>query len=146
VTVVASERGLRQVTFDAVEPGEDWIDDPDLPAAVQLREYFAGTRRSFDVALDAAGTPFQRAVWDALLTVPYGRTTTYGEVAARLGRPTASRAVGAANGQNPIAIIVPCHRVIGASGALTGYAGGLDRKRLLLGLERGGELFGAPAP
>ena len=105
-------------------------------AADQLREYFAGTRTSFDVPLAPTGTVFRRSVWDALMGIPFGETTTYGELAARLGRPTASRAVGAANGANPISVIVPCHRVIGADGSLTGYAGGIGAKRLLLDLER----------
>jgi methylated-DNA-[protein]-cysteine S-methyltransferase len=120
---------------------------PDLPAATgddavlaaareQLAEYFAGERQAFQLPLRPAGTPFQRAVWDALREIPYGETTGYGELARRLGRPGAARAVGLANGRNPIAIVVPCHRVIGAAGALRGYGGGLDRKRYLLDLER----------
>lgn len=102
----------------------------------QLQEYFDGRRTVFDVPLAPQGTPFQRRVWEALLEIPYGATVTYGHIADRIGRPTASRAVGLANGRNPIAIIVPCHRVVGASGDLTGYGGGLDRKRRLLDLER----------
>ena len=99
----------------------------------QLEAYFAGDLVEFDVALDLdKATPFRRSVWSALLEIPYGETVTYGELAGRLGLPTAARAVGAANGSNPISIIVPCHRVIGSSGALTGYAGGLARKRYLL--------------
>lgn len=98
----------------------------------QLREYFDGERTEFDLPLKPAGTPFQLAVWKALRAIPYGETTSYQEVARRIGKPTASRAVGAANGVNPLAIIVPCHRVIGASGTLVGYGGGLDRKRRLL--------------
>lgn len=101
-------------------------------AARQLRAYFGGERLRFDLPLAPRGTPFQQRVWLALRAIPPGATTTYGAVAARIGRPTAARAVGAANGQNPLAIVVPCHRVIGASGALTGYASGLDRKRWLL--------------
>lgn len=102
----------------------------------QLAEYFEGTRRVFDLPLRPAGTEFQRRVWDVLATVPWGTTTTYGEVADRLGLPPgASRAVGAANGANPIPVVLPCHRVIGADGTLTGYAGGLERKALLLRLE-----------
>lgn len=107
-----------------------------LQTAQQLRQYFAGTRREFALPLAPAGTPFQRVVWDALLRVPYGQTASYGDMARTIGRPTAFRAVGLANGQNPIAIIVPCHRVIGSSGGLTGYGGGLPRKVLLLELER----------
>ncbi len=103
----------------------------------QLRAYFAGELRAFDVPLAVAGTPFQRAVWEALLAIPYGETVSYGELARRIGRPAAVRAVGLANGRNPVSIVVPCHRVIGSSGALTGYGGGLDRKRHLLALEAG---------
>ena len=105
-------------------------------AAKQLAEYFAGKRKVFDLALAPEGTAFQRRVWDALLEIPYGVTTSYGAIAQRIGRPAASRAVGAANGRNPIAIIVPCHRVIGANGALTGFGGGLPAKTFLLTLER----------
>ncbi|MBW1604247.1 methylated-DNA--[protein]-cysteine S-methyltransferase [Streptomyces sp. JJ66] len=105
-------------------------------AATQLAEYFAGDRTAFTVPLALSGTPFQRAVWAALCDIPYGETVHYGELAARIGRPTAARAVGLANGRNPVSIIVPCHRVIGASGALTGYGGGLPRKTHLLNLER----------
>ena len=113
--------------------------DPDDPvlraAAAQLGEYFAGERRSFDLPLAPAGTAWQLAVWEQLRLIPYGTTVTYGEIARRLGSPAASRAVGLANGRNPIAIVVPCHRVIGANGALTGFAGGMDVKRTLLALE-----------
>ncbi len=103
--------------------------------AAQLAEYFAGARRVFDLPLAPPGTPFQTAVWRALLDIPFGATCSYGDLARLLRRPSASRAVGAANGQNPIAIIVPCHRVIGSGGALTGYGGGLDMKRWLLAHE-----------
>ena len=102
----------------------------------QLEGYFAGARTSFDLPLAPHGTPFQQAVWAALLDIPYGETRTYGQIAAAVGRPRASRAVGGACHCNPIAIIVPCHRVVGSSGALTGYAGGLDKKSALLALER----------
>lgn len=105
-------------------------------AAAQLREYFAGERTDFELTLAAAGTPFQHRVWDALQGIPFGCTQSYGQLAGRIGQPTASRAVGLANGRNPIAIVVPCHRVIGGSGTLTGYAGGLERKRWLLDHER----------
>jgi len=98
----------------------------------QLGDYFAGRRRSFTVALDFRGTSFQKAVWQALLTIPFGETRTYGEIARQIGRPSASRAVGAANGRNPISIIAPCHRVVGSNGALTGFAGGLAAKKHLL--------------
>ena len=120
------------VEIDAVERP----DDPLLAvAAEQLRAYFAGEACDFDVALDLQGTAFQRAVWAELLRIAPGATRSYGDIARRLGAPTASRAVGAAVGRNPVSIIVPCHRVVGSSGALTGYAGGLDRKTALLRLE-----------
>jgi methylated-DNA-[protein]-cysteine S-methyltransferase len=106
-------------------------------AAAQLAEYFAGERRDFDLPLAPSGTEFQRTVWLALAEIPFGATCSYGELARAVGRPSASRAVGAANGKNPIAIILPCHRVIGASGELTGYGGGLPMKRWLLDLELG---------
>ncbi len=102
----------------------------------QVDAYFAGDLTAFDVPLLVAGTPWQRQVWQALQAVPYGQTMSYGELAARLGRPSAARAVGAANGRNPVSVIVPCHRLIGASGALTGYLGGLERKRWLIDHER----------
>jgi methylated-DNA-[protein]-cysteine S-methyltransferase len=105
------------------------------PVAEQLDAYFAGTLTEFDVPLRLDGTPFQRRVWEVLRSIPYGDTVSYGEIATELGRPSASRAVGAANGSNPIAIVVPCHRVIGSTGRLTGYGGGLPRKRALLDLE-----------
>ena len=111
-------------------------DDGALPEARrQLDEYFAGTRQVFDIAIRLHGTEFQRQVWDALLEIPYGETRSYGEQARRIGLPDAPRAVGAANGQNPVSIVVPCHRVIGANGALTGYGGGIERKRWLLAHE-----------
>ena len=106
-----------------------------LDAAAQLRAYFAGDLREFDIPLAPRGTEFQRRVWTAVSTIPYGATTSYSEIAAAVGRPSACRAVGAANGRNPLPVIVPCHRVIGAAGALTGYGGGLERKRTLLDLE-----------
>jgi methylated-DNA-[protein]-cysteine S-methyltransferase len=117
-------------------PGDDWIQnatkDP-LPAAVrQLQEYFAGTRRKFDLPLKMQGTEFQQRVWRELTQIPFGETRSYGQLAKRLGNPNGSRAVGLANGRNPIAVIVPCHRVIGADGSLTGFGGGLDRKQWLL--------------
>jgi methylated-DNA-[protein]-cysteine S-methyltransferase len=105
-------------------------------AVAQLRAWFDGTRRAFDLDLEPRGSAFQRTVWDALLDIPFGETTTYGEVAARVGRPGSARAVGHAVGRNPIGIVVPCHRVVGADGTLTGYAGGLDKKRWLLEHER----------
>ena len=121
------------------EPSHDgWErDDEAFPDAVeQLAAYFAGDRTEFDLELDLVGTQFQRRVWAALLTIPYGETRSYGEIARQIGSPGAFRAVGLANGHNPIGIIVPCHRVIGANGSLTGYGGGLDRKRALLEMEK----------
>jgi methylated-DNA-[protein]-cysteine S-methyltransferase len=114
-----------------------WEHEPEAFAdlAGQLNEYFAGARRSFDVSLQMRGTPFQRRVWDELREIPYGETISYGELARRIGSPSAFRAVGLANGCNPVGVIVPCHRVIGANGTLTGYGGGIERKRLLLDLE-----------
>ncbi|RZU23696.1 methylated-DNA--[protein]-cysteine S-methyltransferase [Streptomyces sp. BK239] len=107
----------------------------------QLRAYFAGELKEFTLPLRLDGTPFQRGVWAELRKIPYGETRTYGDLAHALGAPTASRAVGLANGRNPVGIIVPCHRVVGADGSLTGYGGGLDRKRRLLSFESGSALF-----
>jgi methylated-DNA-[protein]-cysteine S-methyltransferase len=117
---------------------ENWVTDakPFREVERQLTAYFAGELREFDLPLAPAGTAWQLRVWRALTTIPYGETAGYGQLAEELGRPTASRAVGMANGRNPISIIVPCHRVIGANGSLTGYAGGLERKQYLLGLEQ----------
>ncbi len=119
--------------------GEDWVRDDSHPvlaeARQQLTAYFAGERQTFDLPLAPQGTEFQRRVWDALKAIPYGVTITYGELARRIGDPKASRAVGLANGSNPLSIIVPCHRVIGANGKLTGYGGGVERKQALLALE-----------
>jgi methylated-DNA-[protein]-cysteine S-methyltransferase len=120
-------------------PDASW-QQADAPFAVvreQLTEYFAGERQQFDVPLKLAGTPFQQCVWQELVRIPFGATTTYSQLAQRVGKPTASRAVGNANGRNPISIIVPCHRVIGTNGKLTGYAGGVDKKQWLLAWERG---------
>jgi methylated-DNA-[protein]-cysteine S-methyltransferase len=120
-------------TFGALDdPGTD----PFATVAAQLTAYFAGELTEFDVPLNLHGTPFQRRVWTALQDIPYGETTSYGELAAELGNPSASRAVGLANGRNPVGVIVPCHRVVGSTGSLTGYGGGLDRKRYLLDFER----------
>jgi methylated-DNA-[protein]-cysteine S-methyltransferase len=119
-------------------PGWQRAGGPFEAARAQLAEYFAGRRRAFDLPLAMAGTPFQRQVWRALLDIPYGATTSYGELAHRVrpgGGWQAARAVGAANGRNPVAVVVPCHRVVGADGGLTGYGGGLERKRFLLDLE-----------
>ncbi|EFL03523.1 MULTISPECIES: methylated-DNA--[protein]-cysteine S-methyltransferase [unclassified Streptomyces] len=112
-------------------------DRPFGPALDQLAAYFAGDLTTFDLPLHQAGTPFQRTVWDALVRIPYGETRSYGQLAAALGNPGASRAVGLANGRNPISIVVPCHRVVGANGSLTGYAGGVGTKKALLAFERG---------
>lgn len=116
---------------------EGWVADakPFVEVERQLGAYFAGKLREFDLPLAPAGTAWQLRVWRALTTIPYGKTAGYGELAQELGKPTASRAVGTANGRNPISVIVPCHRIIGANGALTGYSGGLERKRKLLNLE-----------
>jgi methylated-DNA-[protein]-cysteine S-methyltransferase len=118
-------------------PGDDWIENEALFARAreQLTEYFAGRRRQFDLPLNLTGTEFQLRVLEELQRIPYGETTSYGDIASRIGRPKAVRAVGAANGRNPIPIIVPCHRVIGSSGDLTGFGGGLGAKRALLRLE-----------
>ncbi len=128
------------VLEDAAHPPTDrvgWVEEPTAfpDVAEQLQGYFAGERTEFEVALRPAGTYFQRSVWDALKEIPYGETRSYGDIARAVGRPGASRAVGLANGRNPIAIIVACHRVIGADGSLTGYGGGLAVKRALLDLE-----------
>jgi methylated-DNA-[protein]-cysteine S-methyltransferase len=129
---------LRMVdqTYEPSHAG--WSPDPGAfaDAVDQLDAYFAGELIDFDVELDLGGTEFQQRVWKALLTIPYGETRSYGEIAEQIGAPGAARAVGLANGHNPVAIIVPCHRVIGAGGQLTGYGGGLDRKQALLELER----------
>jgi methylated-DNA-[protein]-cysteine S-methyltransferase len=119
-------------------PGPGWVrSDADFAELrQQLREYFAGERRDFDLRVSAPGTPFQRLVWDELCRIDYGHTASYGEVALNIGAPTASRAVGGANGRNPISIIVPCHRVVGSNGLLTGYAGGVTAKSWLLEHER----------
>lgn len=146
LTLTASDTALTAVYFPTSRHGpppaerNGWIEDdgthPVLARArAQLEEYFAGSRTRFDLPLDAAGSVFERRVWDALLAIPFGSTTSYGELARRLGDPRATRAVGAANGKNPIPIIVPCHRVIGADGDLTGFGGGIERKRWLLAHE-----------
>lgn len=109
---------------------------PFAAAARQLDAYFAGTRTEFDLELALAGTPFQQRVWKELQAIPYGETISYGQLADRIGQPTASRAVGLANGRNPVGIIVPCHRVVGTDGSLTGYGGGLERKQYLLAMEQ----------
>lgn len=142
VRIARTARGLAGLWFEGQKhhPGElavpQHADDPLLrEAARQLDQYFAGGRRDFDLPLDLQGTPFQQAVWQALQRIPAGRTRSYGEVALSLGSPAAVRAVGAAVGRNPASLVVPCHRVLGHDGALTGYAGGVERKQALLALE-----------
>ena len=138
--LVATDEGLRAVSWrgdeTSVKLPDDMVEDPDHPvlrqAAHQLGEYFEGDRTSFDVPLDLRGTPFQEAAWRALGDIPYGSTRSYGEQAALIGRPKAVRAIGQANGRNPVPIVLPCHRVIGADGSLTGFGGGLDLKTQLL--------------
>jgi methylated-DNA-[protein]-cysteine S-methyltransferase len=139
----AAEARLRRVL--AAEGGVTFVDDAaPLGAALdQLNAWFAGARRAFDVPLDPRGTPFQRAVWDAVAALPWGATTTYAAIAQQIGKPAAVRAVGAANGANPLPLIIPCHRVVGSNGALTGYGGGLPLKQLLLAWERGAAALGA---
>ena len=141
--LVGDGRALLGVEFDlgaghAARIRPDWVADPAplADAAEQLHAYLAGQRTVFDLPVAVGGSDFRRRVWELLAEIPYGQTTSYGRIAAALGRPSASRAVGLANGRNPLPIVLPCHRVVGASGALTGYGGGLDRKRWLLDLER----------
>jgi methylated-DNA-[protein]-cysteine S-methyltransferase len=135
LTLEASERGLSAIRFPGAEPAGDRDPGALEAAAAQLREYFAGERTAFDLELDLGGTPLQRAVWERLQAIPYGETVTYTELAQAVGRPTAVRAVAAAVGRTPVPVVVPCHRVVGMNGSLTGYAGGLERKRALLDLE-----------
>ncbi|MGH7621010.1 MAG: methylated-DNA--[protein]-cysteine S-methyltransferase [Gemmatimonadaceae bacterium] len=143
LTLVASDAGLAAILWDNDRPQVvsvgDAAESNDHPVLVetarQLEEYFAGTRKRFDLELDFAGTEFQRKVWAALLTIPYGETRSYAQIARQIGQPTAVRAVGAANGKNPISIVAPCHRVIGSTGSLTGFGGGLPAKAQLLELE-----------
>ncbi len=143
--LVASETGLVAILWENERPGRvplgEMVEEDGREVLVeterQLAEYFAGKRRSFELPLEMRGTAFQKSVWVALLSIPFGETRSYQDLAERRGNPGASRAVGAANGRNPISIVVPCHRVIGASGKLTGFAGGLEAKARLLELERG---------
>jgi methylated-DNA-[protein]-cysteine S-methyltransferase len=121
----------------AIDPSWERNDEPFADVRGQLEEYFDGARRGFDVELALAGNPFELRVWHSLCEIPYGETVSYGQLASAIGAPSAARAVGLANARNPVALIVPCHRVIGADGTLTGYGGGLERKRLLLDLEAG---------
>jgi methylated-DNA-[protein]-cysteine S-methyltransferase len=143
--LVADEEALSGVYFDGQKyfpkVASDWQRDarhaPLRQAKRELAEYFGGERVSFEIALAPEGTPFQRSVWKGISTVGFGKTITYSELARRAGLPGSARAAGAATGRNPISIIVPCHRIVGSNGSLTGYAGGLDRKRALLALESG---------
>jgi len=145
--LVASDEGLVAILWENERPRRvrlaDLVENPAHPMLLrsekELNEYFSHKRKAFTVPLDMRGTYFQKQVWEALLGIPFGETRTYGQLANQLGNPKATRAVGAANGRNPIAIIVPCHRVIGFSGKLTGFAGGLDAKDHLLKLEGRGE-------
>ena len=141
--LVASDSGLAAILWENDDPDRvrlgSIMEDPGHPVLIsaerQLAEYFAGERKRFDLPLDFNGTEFQKQVWSALLTIPFGETRSYAEIARMIGRPAACRAVGAANGKNPISIVAPCHRVIGANGTLTGFAGGLKAKEYLLQLE-----------
>ncbi|WP_329743036.1 methylated-DNA--[protein]-cysteine S-methyltransferase [Dyella sp. A6] len=151
--LVADPLGLRQVWFERERhpktAAPNWVRDAQRVAfaRVQLEAYFAGQRQMFDLPLHPLGTPFQLEVWQALAGIPYGATLSYGELARRIGQPQAVRAVGAANGRNPLPIVLPCHRVIGSDGSLTGFGGGLPTKRFLLALEARvaqGDLFAAP--
>ena len=141
--LVAGDAGLAGILWENDRPrrvrlnieGEDSSHPVLVETERQLKEYFAGQRKQFALNLDLAGTPFQRKVWNALLTIPFGETRSYGQIARQIGNPNAVRAVGAANGRNPVSIIAPCHRVIGSTGKLTGFAGGLDAKARLLAFE-----------
>ncbi len=146
VIVAGDREGLRRVDFQICRHGrisipEDWEEDPSFPllqrAGEQLTAYFEGRRRSFSLPLAPVGTPFQKRVWAELQRIAYGETLTYSQLAKRAGRPRAIRAAGASNGKNPISIVIPCHRVLGKNGSLTGYGGGLEKKRALLELEGG---------
>jgi methylated-DNA-[protein]-cysteine S-methyltransferase len=135
IEIQSSEQGLRAVSFVEARLFEIQENVHNLLTLNQLQEYFGGKRRAFDLTFDLEGTPFQQRVWQALLTVPFGKTRSYMDIARALGDPKAIRAVGTANGSNKIAIIIPCHRIIGSDGSLTGYAGGLHRKKWLLDFE-----------
>lgn len=151
LTLVASDSGLTAILWENDDPLRvrmgSLVDNPGHlvlgETANQLRVYFTGKLSTFDLPLDLNGTPFQQKVWAALLTIPYGQTRSYSEIARQIGHPSAYRAVGAANGRNPLSIVVPCHRAIGANGSLTGFAGGLEIKRKLLALEGRRDLFAA---
>lgn len=144
IRLVVSDKGLSAILWENDDPRrvplENVAEDENHPVLLeteqQLTEYFAGKRKAFSLNLDFNGTDFQKKVWQALLTIPCGETRTYGQIAEQIGNPKAVRAVGAANGKNPISIIAPCHRVLGSSGKLTGFAGGLENKAFLLNLEK----------
>src|SRR6185295_1516538 len=143
LTLVATDEGLAAILWEHERPhrvrvniaAEDRRHPVLVEAERQLAEYFAGRRKRFALKLDVSGTPFQRKVWNALLTIPFGETRSYAQIAKQIGHPSAARAVGAANGRNPLSIVAPCHRVVGSTGVLTGFAGGLDVKARLLALE-----------
>jgi methylated-DNA-[protein]-cysteine S-methyltransferase len=137
--LTGDDRGLTGLAMSPFWIDRDWEPDAEhfQHVRTQLTDYFAGERDAFDLPLALDGNPFEQRVWEALRQIPYGATVSYGEIAREIGHPDAPRAVGAANGRNPVAVIVPCHRVIGADGSLTGYGGGLERKRFLLDLEAG---------
>jgi methylated-DNA-[protein]-cysteine S-methyltransferase len=142
LTIASSDRGLVSVQFGLNMPADGVIDDAANRKAVeQLQEYFEGKRTHFDLPLDVQGTPFQVSVWNELLKIPYGSTCSYIDIARSLGKPGAARAVGMANHENPIAVVIPCHRVVGSDGSLTGYAGGLHLKKQLLGIEKQSQLL-----
>jgi len=143
LTICCTEKGLLRLDLRGRKPADrrfHWVHSQEKTrlAAWELAEYFVGHRRRFTIPLDLRGTPFQRKVWKALLAIPYGRTRSYSQIARQIGRPKAYRAVGQANHRNPVAIVVPCHRVVAADGGLGGYGGGLDRKQFLLDLEQRG--------
>ncbi len=152
--IVSNEEALVEIRFEknklGIEPEDGWCRGGKVidRARKQLEEYFAGRRTEFDLPLAPEGTPFQQRVWQELQAIPFGVTISYGELARRVGNPAACRAVGAANGKNPVSIVIPCHRVIGSSGSLTGFGGGLDAKKTLLGVEgmqpASGNLFPVP--
>ena len=149
LTLVATDDGLAAILWENERPGrvrlqldaEDNAHPVLVEAERQLEEYFAGRRKRFTLKLDVAGTAFQRKVWNALMTIPFGETRSYSEIATEIGNPAAARAVGTANGRNPLSIVAPCHRVIGSKGALTGFAGGLDVKSRLLAHEGAGRVL-----
>lgn len=142
LTIGSSDRGLVSVQFGLNMPADGVIDDAaNCEAIEQLQEFFEGKRTHFALPLDIQGTPFQMAVWNELLKIPYGSTCSYIDIARSLGKPGAARAVGMANHENPIAVVIPCHRVVGSDGSLTGYAGGLHLKKQLLGIEKQNQLL-----